>query len=72
MLILWVSAQTLTGLVLARVKKGTESGERGEVLVWVVLAVGGAAIAYLVLAQFRDKTETIVNNICTNADPTTC
>ena len=72
LLLLWISAHLVVGLVITRVKKGMESEDRGEVLGWVVLAVGAAAIAAFILTQVRGKAEIISNNICTNADPTTC
>jgi hypothetical protein len=74
---IWSRAALLTWLLASswltqRVRMARESGDRGEVLAWVALAVGGVVLAGFVLAAVRDKSETIVNNICTNADPTTC
>ena len=58
--------------VAGRVQEARTSPDRGAALVWAALAVGGLMLVGLVLAGLRDKSETIVNNICTNADPTTC
>jgi hypothetical protein len=72
LLVGWILAQITTRAIVARVEQARASNDRGQALSWVVLAVGGAAIAIFVLAKVRDKSETIVNNTCTNADPTTC
>ncbi|WP_131770940.1 hypothetical protein [Candidatus Protofrankia californiensis] len=46
--------------------------DRGDALSTAVIAVGLVALAALVILILRQKAQTIANNVCTNADPTTC
>jgi hypothetical protein len=50
----------------------TRRDDRGNAVVTAVLTVGLVLIAAVVLAVLRDKGEQIANNVCTNADPSTC
>jgi hypothetical protein len=70
-LLCWALAQTWSKLAADRTRTSAR-GDRGDALTYVVLAVGGAAIAAAVLLILKTKSQTIVNQICTNADPTTC
>jgi hypothetical protein len=46
--------------------------DRGDALGWAALALGGVVLAIVVIIVARQKATTIVSNICTNPDPTTC
>lgn len=68
-LLSWILMEAWVG---GRLREARASRDRGDALAWAALAVGGVLLAAFVLAGVRNKSETIVNNICTNADPTTC
>jgi hypothetical protein len=46
--------------------------DRGEALAWAAVTVGAVLIAGAVLLILKGKGSAIANNVCTNADPTTC
>jgi len=50
----------------------TRHNDSGEGLPYAVIVVGAVAIAGAILYVVRQKAQTVTNNICTNADPTTC
>ena len=68
-LLAWLLTQSWAAERLQDVRR---TGDRGDALVWVALSLAGIALVGLVLVGLRDKGTTLVNNICTNADPTTC
>lgn len=70
----WLAATSLIAASLTRVRgrlKGQPQDE-GSVLADAAMVVGLVLIAGLVLLALRGKATTITNNICTNADPSTC
>jgi len=46
--------------------------DRGNALVTATITVGLLLIAAVVLTVLRNKGEQIAENVCTNADPSTC
>ena len=70
-LLCWVTAHRWSRAALTRATTAAR-GDRGDVLSTAVIAVGLVIIAAGVLVVLRAKSQTIVHNICTNADPTTC
>jgi hypothetical protein len=49
-----------------------EGRDRGDVLASTALTVGLVLLAGAVLFALRNKADSIVDNVCTNADPSTC
>jgi hypothetical protein len=65
--LVWLSVAALTQK-LAAIKRD----DRGNALVTATITVGLLLIAAIVLSVLRDKGVEIANNVCTNADPSTC
>jgi len=61
----WITGQ-LRHLYVARRE------DRGEALATAAIAVGLVIIAGIVIAVLKAKGQDIANNVCTNADPSTC
>lgn len=70
----WLAMTELmnAGLHRVRVRAGEEDPEEGSILSEVAWIVGILMIAGVVILAVRGKATTLTNNICTNADPTTC
>jgi len=65
---------TITGCicVASRRARAVRSGDRGEALAAAAIAVGMVIIAGIVIAVLKTKSQDIAQNVCTNADPSTC
>lgn len=46
--------------------------DRGDALSTAAIAVGLVLLAGIVIVILTNKGKTIANNVCTNADPSTC
>ena len=64
----------LTGWVAGRLRhlSAARRADRGEALATAAIAVGLVIIAGIVIAVLKGKGQDIANNVCTNADPSTC
>jgi hypothetical protein len=69
-LLCWLTLTWAIGAVQRRMP--ARSDDRGEALAWAAITVGAVLIAGAVLLVIRGKAQTIANNVCTNADPSTC
>ena len=71
---LWIALTRCAGHLAHTVERARreQPNDRGDVLSTTVLAVGFVVLAGVILFAFRGKAETIVGNVCTNADPSTC
>jgi hypothetical protein len=70
-LLFWVIAQRWARAAVTRTTTAAR-GDRGDALSTAVIAVGMVLLAAGVVAVLKAKSQTIVNHVCTNADPTTC
>ena len=76
LLLFWIVVQswsdTAIRAAMTRTTGTQEERERGEALSTVAIAVGMVIIAGLILTALKVKSQTIVSNVCTNADPSSC
>jgi len=65
-------AQDAVRAAVARASVPAGEGERGEALSTAAITVGLVIIAGAILLALKAKSTTIVSNVCTNADPSSC
>jgi threonine/homoserine/homoserine lactone efflux protein len=67
----WLSITGWIGSASHRAR-AARSDDRGEALAAAAIAVGMVIIAGIVIAVLKTKSQDIAQNVCTNADPSTC
>jgi hypothetical protein len=65
-------SQNAVRAALERATVPAHERERGEALSSAAIAVGMVIIAGIIVAALKTKSQTIVSNVCTNADPSSC
>jgi len=70
-IVCWLFITAWIGVASHRAR-AVRSDDRGEALAAAAIAVGMVIIAGIVIAVLKTKSQDIAQNVCTNADPSTC